>query len=321
MKQVRIDFVDFWDNFEIEDFYIYDILKEKYEVIIDSKNPDYIFYSCFGYKHLKYDCIKIFYTGENIRPDFNICDYAIGFDYLNFEDRYLRYPLYLMLNKYLLNLKKANSMKKKNIGKKKFCNMVVSNPLGSVRNEFYKKLSQYKIVDSGGKYLNNIAGPIEDKISFQSKYKFSMAFENSKANGYCTEKIVDAYCAGTIPIYYGDNTIDTVFNPKSFIWIKDISDIDEVIELIKKIDNDDKIYSSYLNANILNDKNYIEKEQKKLKQFIYNIFDKEIINARRCIKDQWTYMYQVQRLEGMRLYNKFIFKSFRKIKKIFKITK
>lgn len=34
------------------------------------------------------------YTGENQVPDFNICDYAIGFHYIYFQDRYIRFPLY-----------------------------------------------------------------------------------------------------------------------------------------------------------------------------------------------------------------------------------
>lgn len=41
--------------------------------------------------------IRIFYPPpENLVPDFNICDYAIGFHYLDFEDHYFRFPLYLV---------------------------------------------------------------------------------------------------------------------------------------------------------------------------------------------------------------------------------
>ena len=63
-----------------------------------SNNPDYLFYSGFGYEHLKYNCIRIFFTGECITPDFNECDYAIGFDRLDFGDRYLRFPLFYLYN-------------------------------------------------------------------------------------------------------------------------------------------------------------------------------------------------------------------------------
>lgn len=95
MKHIKIKFVDVWGGFgkgnQPNDFL--NILKQKYDVEI-SDNPDYIFYSGFGYDHLKYDCVRIFFTGECITPNFNECDYAIAFDRLQFSDRYLRVPLY-----------------------------------------------------------------------------------------------------------------------------------------------------------------------------------------------------------------------------------
>ncbi|CAJ99309.1 alpha (1,3)-fucosyltransferase fragment 2 [Helicobacter acinonychis str. Sheeba] len=36
----------------------------------------------------------MYYTGENEVPNFNLFDYAIGFDGLDFKERYLRMPLY-----------------------------------------------------------------------------------------------------------------------------------------------------------------------------------------------------------------------------------
>ena len=47
---------------------------------------------------LKMIVIKIFFTGENLTPDFNACDYAIGFEWMDYGDRYFRYPLYLAYN-------------------------------------------------------------------------------------------------------------------------------------------------------------------------------------------------------------------------------
>ena len=63
--------------------------------------------------------------------------------------------------------------------KSRFCNMVVSNSKCKSRNNFYHLLNQQKKVDSGGKYLNNVGGPVHDKLDFISKYKFTLAFENT----------------------------------------------------------------------------------------------------------------------------------------------
>ena len=154
-KEIKIKFVDFWPGFKVEEFYLYKILKEKYNVVF-SEEPEYLIYSCFGNDNYRYDCIKIFYTGENIRPDFNFCDYAIGFDYMEFGDRYIRYPIYLMLDTYLKNFEMVINNEIEYITKKKFCNMLVSNPESEERNDFFKKLSEYKKVDSGGKIFNKL---------------------------------------------------------------------------------------------------------------------------------------------------------------------
>lgn len=57
-------------------------------------DPDYIIHSCFGHDVLRYDGVRICWLGENLVPDFNICDYAMGFSRLSFGDRYRRIPLY-----------------------------------------------------------------------------------------------------------------------------------------------------------------------------------------------------------------------------------
>ena len=282
-KDIKIKFVDFWNGFNYEDFYIYKLLTSKYNVII-SDYPDYIFYSVSGYNHLKYDCIRIFYTGENIRPNFNHCDYAMAFDYISFEDRYLRLPIYLALYRYLeifeIALDKHYNEDNFKI-REKFCNMVVSNSLGDERLSFFKKLSDYKQVDSGGKTFNNVGGPVESKLEFQKKYKFSMAFENSSSNGYTTEKLVDAFASGGIPIYWGDPLVTNIFNPKAFINANNFINEIELIEFIKKMDTNDTLYLEFIKQPVLNDNDYLKKEQEKIENFIYKIFDEESSKAKR----------------------------------------
>ena len=36
-----------------------------FNIIVDANQPDFLIYSCFGFKFLTYNCLKIFYTGEN----------------------------------------------------------------------------------------------------------------------------------------------------------------------------------------------------------------------------------------------------------------
>lgn len=280
-KTIKIKFVDFYSNYK--ENYIYRLLNEKYNIEI-SDNPDYIICSQWGYDHLKYNCIRIFYTGENLRPNFNHFDYAIGFDNITFEDRYLRVPIYLMIDKYMTIYKSAEKKHLNNENYKirdKFCNMVVTNGLNKERIDFFHNLSEYKKVDSGGKLLNNVGGPVDSKLEFQKQYKFSLAFENSISNGYTTEKIIDAFAAGGIPIYWGDPLIENIFNSKAFINANKFKTNKKLIDYIKKVDNDDYLYMNYIKEPMLINDNYLMEEQEKINKFIYNIFDQDIRMAKR----------------------------------------
>ena len=278
--EIKIKFTDFWEGFDVKQSIIFKTLSKKHKVIL-SEEPDYLFFSVFGDEHLNYNnCIKIFYTGEEQSPDFNLCDYAIGFDYINFEDRYIRFPVYLTYPYYIdynKMLKKKKVTKKDLIKKKVFCTFVYSNEnADKKRNEFFLKLSKYKKILSGGKILNNIGYLVDNKESFQKGAKFSIAFENASKNGYTTEKIVQSFCANTIPIYWGDSRIIEVFNQKAFINVHNYKNIDEVIEYIKEIDNNDDLYLKIVNEKpLINKKESLDDNFKHLENFLEHIISQE----------------------------------------------
>lgn len=277
MKKIKIKFVDFWKGFKYEESDFYKILEKKYIIEI-SENPEFLIYSVFGDKYLEYNCIKIFYTGENVIPDFNLCDYAIGFAYLEYGKRYLRMPLYTLFN-YQNYYKKAIKIHKKKIKEReKFCNFVYSNKnADEERENFYTLLSKYKKIDSGGRYLNNINKIVEDKFSFQQLYKFSIAFENTTSVGYTTEKLIEAKAAGTIPIYWGNPEIIKEFNTKSFINCHEYENFNEVVEEIKKIDTSQELYEKYMKEPLVYDENIIEKNIEQLEKFLEYIVENKKI--------------------------------------------
>lgn len=137
--------------------------------------------------------------------------------------------------------------------KRDFCSVVISNNLftSPERFEYWDKISQYKMVASGGELGNNVGGPIADKFEFLSRYKFNLAFENSVVDGYTTEKITDAIYAATVPIYWGNRQVSKDFNPDVFININDFPSIEAAIDHIRRVDEDDELYLRYLRANPL----------------------------------------------------------------------
>ncbi len=265
----------------------------KYYKVEFSENPDYLIYHESTFEHLKYNnCIKIFFTGENITPNFNLCDYSIGFDYLNFEDRHYRYPLYLIkvfYNDAELELVNKNYLyeplhltKEDLATKKEFCSFVYSNYRSdNHRKLIVEKLSEYKTVNCGGSYLNNTHTKIANKVAFEMGHKFSIAFENSSRSGYTTEKIVSAIAAKTIPIYWGNPNIAKEFNSKRFINCHDYKNFDEVLERVKQIDANDELYLNMVNAPIAADGYSFTQVQDEFDTFLKNIFDQPLERAKR----------------------------------------
>lgn len=272
-------------------YFINNILKKHYDVEI-SEDPDYVFYHESTREYLKYDCIRIFYTGENITPNFNFCDYATGFDYMEFGDRYCRLPVYLTAIFYQkkelelakdINIEKPKQFTKTDLAKKTgFCSFVYSNYCGNDKRKIlFDKLSKYKKVDSGGRYLNNTGFNTDNKLGFEMKHKFSLAVENSSRIGYTTEKIVCSFMANTIPIYWGNPIIGREFNTKRFINCHDYESFDEVIARIKEIDNDDDLYVKIMNEPIFAEGYSFDKEKKKIEKFFKNIFEQPLEKASR----------------------------------------
>ena len=242
---LKINFTDFWENFDKTDNFFFDLLSKHYLVEI-SDNPDYLFYSCYGNEFFKYDCIRIFYTSENLRPDFLQCDYALSFDFLkrNNHFRLPLYHLYIQGHNYYPDLVKEISREEATAiwkTKTKFCCMLVSNSNSEERINFFKALSKIKKVDSGGRFLNNIGYSVVDKMAFIKDYKFVFAFENSKFAGYTTEKILEPFVVNSIPIYWGNKMIDKDFNRKSFINVNDFNNYESLISKLIEIDRNDEL--------------------------------------------------------------------------------
>jgi alpha(1,3/1,4) fucosyltransferase len=276
--KIKINFVDFWRGrrFDKNSNFFTNLLRTKYDIEI-SDDPDYLIHSCFGREHLKYnDRVKIFYTGENRNPNFSECDYAIGFNYLPGNDRYIRFPLYYLYTQDYMLAKNKHLISDKEIDRKVlFCNFIYSNPSANPnRVQFFELLSKYKPIDSGGKVQNNLGYRVDDKLQFQKNYKFSIAFENSTTEGYTTEKIIQAFAAQTIPIYWGNPAIAKEFNPKAFINCHDFDTFENVKKRVIEIDNDPQLFRQMLKEPIyLKDVNQDEIGEPQLLKFLSSIFD------------------------------------------------
>lgn len=291
MEQIKIWFTDFWPEWKDEDF-ITPILEKHFEVVLDKSNPDVLFHSIFGYNSENFKCKKILYIAENIRNLYNQTirnniniavnsAYAtIGFD-PHSETNY-QLPLwqvYILLNPKLKE-RLLNRLHYDNF--ERWCAFIVSNPSNFIRNSTYNQLSEYKKIHSYGRYLTNDLSlqqasqgrywrDTKDEYFLKHSHKFMIAYENTLYKYYCTEKLMDAFLAGSMPIYWGDTKVSEDWNEKAFINTTRFEG--NLVELIKRIDNDKFLFESYYNEPVFTD------EQRKKLEDNLNNFDNWLIDT------------------------------------------
>ncbi len=268
-------------------------VEDRYEFIwTRDRDADFVFHSVGGYEVLKYSGVRIFVTGENVPPNFAVSDYALAFDKLSFGDRYIWFPLIKIHNGSYAALRSPRPpVDVVQAQKTDFCAYVMSNTKNSAseRVEIFELLSKYKKVNSGGRWRNNVGGPVPDKLIFQSRHKFVIAFENSSSVGYLSEKFADAAASNAIPIYWGDPDIGKLFNPRAFVNCHAFESLEAAVEEVKRIDQDPELYRRMLSEPWFVDG--IEPEclrDETFAAFLCNIFDQGPEMARRRSQCRWA---------------------------------
>jgi len=249
----KVWFVDFWG--EKLCFSIEDALSKRFDLQLDPINPEFLLCGCHGREHTRYACTKVIFMQENYFPDFRFYDWSFSFDPT--EGRNFRLPLWATQmgdpSALLQNPEDSAEIPKK---KERFCAFVYTNPKCEQRNEFFRILSAKKQVDAAGRLFNNTDGlsdrygvsAFDDLPRFYSRYKFTIAFENTSAPGYTTEKIVAPLLGRSVPIYWGNPEIAKEFNPEAFINAHDYGSLEELAEYVLKVDANDNLYLRYLRA-------------------------------------------------------------------------
>lgn len=72
-------------------------------------------------------------------------------------------------------------------------------------------------IDLYGSGYNEFPHTDEGRLMPFKDYKFSIVIENSKMNNYFTDKILDCFAVGTIPIYWGADNIYDFFDQNGII--------------------------------------------------------------------------------------------------------
>ena len=245
---VRIGFAGFWDDFDPRDNFFTRLLSRRYDVVVCDE-PDFLIHSCVGrgrHDHRRHAGVRIFFTGENVAPDWHSTDWAFTFEH-SAHPRHFRLPLWALYLDPAALIKPATYDPAAVLAAKtRFCGFVVSNPLCKARNDFYHRLAKYRPVDSGGQLFNTLGHRVADKRAFLAECKFTIAFENESHPGYTTEKIVEPMLVDSIPIYWGDPLVGRDFDTRSFLSAHDSPTLDDLVERVIAVDRDPDLHRQLL---------------------------------------------------------------------------
>ncbi|QDV82995.1 glycosyltransferase family 10 domain-containing protein [Planctomycetes bacterium TBK1r] len=106
--------------------------------------------------------------------------------------------------------------------------------LGSIQHEpvhgyvFRKQVAerlQALGIECFGRGLKTLAS----KTDGLDPYRFSVAMENTRSSGYFTEKLIDCFHRGTVPVYWGDPAIASVFDPRGMIVFENLDGLESIL--------------------------------------------------------------------------------------------
>lgn len=116
------------------------------------------------------------------------------------------------------------------------------------RDNYVKELMSHVSVDSLGKCLKNGIYPDNvGTVNLLARYKFFIAFENSIANDFVTERVFNAWIAGAIPIYKGaPNIADFAPTRNSYIDATQFESAHELGRYLTYLHSNLSAYAEYL---------------------------------------------------------------------------
>lgn len=208
----------------------------------------------------------LLWNGEsyNIHSNIKNCSYKCIVSSLEEDNGELKIPY--AFHAYIEYVKRGLWLKYKKLypinKRKKLFGYCISADRGpNIRKDFIENVTNYTTDSySLGRYKNtkSITYKVDGKWNdekLQEKYaefKFIFAAENKVKSGYITEKIINAFSSGAIPIYLGDSKYaKTIFNSKSFICVDDFTSYDECVKYISNLSEEQ--IQSYSNEPIFTD--------------------------------------------------------------------
>ncbi len=185
----------------------------------------------------------IWYTGENLRPP-DDWDVTLSFDLDSFSGSNWYLPHWAIRlgdiaghdpsdplsvrNQDLITGREATERRPR------FAVVLAGNP-HPIRSLLSASLAQIEKVDTFGAAYGR---PVASKMDLFKQYRFAIVPENDLYPGYVTEKVVEAWLAGCIPIWWGTDAAGYL-NQDAHLNLATTS-LEQLIETVWELDSDDE---------------------------------------------------------------------------------
>lgn len=237
----------------------------------------------------------IYFSGESFEPPLSSYhqDYISILTTLCEEENSLYVPYFLFSPNIYLDRKYTNNHRPYLLA---YCNSNNIKERQELFNIFVEKtsISTCHSFSCYGNYPETRQKRIEggwggdEIIDTYKNYKFVIAMENIQKDGYITEKIINAFYSGAIPIYWGATNVNEFFNKKAFINVSNFNTFEECVEYV--INMSDEEITEMMNepiyiqdndiVNLLNDE-YNKKGNKTLDTYLSKM--KKIIQLKSTV--------------------------------------
>ena len=212
-----------------------------------------------GIQPLKTAKKNIWFTGENQRPPQGNWDGYLSFDTNLPDDRCVYFPLWFVTSTDLFESTKKSYWDgnvptiselidgREFTKQKRFFASSFIGKSYSMRLHALEGLAKIGKVDVFGE---SVRRKVQSPAKIADRYRFVMCFENDIYPGYITEKPIEAYLTGAIPLYYGLDS-SGFLNSSATINLNDFKNIHDWINRIEQVENDLKLYQEIYEKPIL----------------------------------------------------------------------
>jgi len=267
---LRICFTNFWPgafsaaNNALFLPYVFGEAFGELELVEDPASAEVVVSSLFGNQPVPAEK-TIQFIGENVRPEYLRHRFSLSFDYDTYGGRNFRLPLWwwrlawpgfterwrqrpqataglahgyedLIPIDALLRSRPAPQARPEG-----FCVLVAANP-EPLRINMFMALQRAGQMTGYGQMFNN---PLHrSKFEVLGQFRFCLCPENSIYPGYHTEKLLDAWFGGAVPLYSGDRMLGHDFNTGAVLNYQDYLDMERFVAHVRHLETNSEAYEA-----------------------------------------------------------------------------